>query len=105
MTGSQNADVDAYVKTSLAAASKLKHIWEDLELGLQEQQEELSVISSRALNVWNSAVDAAEEHRSSLRQRLVDADKEIRKIQDQLGDVVIGTSVTQSTDSLFEVRT
>ena len=61
-------------------------IWRDLEVSETAQKQQLDEITERALTVWNTAVEHAEQHKQTVRARIDEAAREICKIAEQLGE-------------------
>jgi uncharacterized coiled-coil protein SlyX len=64
----------------------LQEIWKDLEMPDAVQEQTLQDITQKALDVWNGAVDQADQHRNLIRDRIDQAAAEMRLIAEQLGD-------------------
>jgi hypothetical protein len=64
----------------------LQVIWKDLEMPDAVQEQSLQDITHKALDIWNGAVDEADQHRNLIRDRLDHAAAEMRLIAEQLGD-------------------
>jgi uncharacterized coiled-coil protein SlyX len=63
-----------------------QEIWKDLEMPDAVQEQTLQDITQKALDVWNGAVDQADQHRNLIRDRIDQAAAEMRLIAEQLGD-------------------
>jgi uncharacterized protein YfkK (UPF0435 family) len=68
-------------------ASDVQEIWKDLEMSDSAQQQTLQDITQKALGVWNGAVEHAEQHRQTIRDRINQAASEMRAIAEQLGEL------------------
>lgn len=59
----------------------------DLEMSDVAQEQTLQDITQKALGVWNGAVEHAEQHRGTIRERIDKAAAEMKTIAEQLGEL------------------
>eukprot|EP01026_Neomeris_dumetosa_P083825 TRINITY_DN976_c0_g1_i10.p1 TRINITY_DN976_c0_g1~~TRINITY_DN976_c0_g1_i10.p1 ORF type:complete len:729 (-),score=102.40 TRINITY_DN976_c0_g1_i10:109-2295(-) len=95
-------DIQSYQATCNECIQRLQAVWQDMEVPVEKISDRLRQLSVSAGRVWETAVSEAEEERNELRKGVEAAVKEIRKIQDQLGEAHVDENLRESTGSLIQ---
>ncbi|KAK9840180.1 hypothetical protein WJX74_004838 [Apatococcus lobatus] len=77
--------VESYAKASKVCTAQLKAVWLQLALTVSEQQKELDKTACRAEEVWERAVQLAQEQQTGVQDQIAQALRDIDSIREELG--------------------
>lgn len=77
--------VESYAKASKVCTAQLKAVWLQLGLTVSEQQKELDKTACQAEEVWERAVQLAQEQQTGVQDQIAQALRDIDSIREELG--------------------
>ena len=77
--------MESYAKASKVCTAQLKSVWLQLGLTVSEQQKELDRTASQAEDVWERAVQLAQEQQAAVQDQISQTLRDINSIREELG--------------------